>query len=696
MSLNIKEINVQNLGPLSEISLELARFNLIYGRNEKGKTYLVEFVIRSLFRKTRLWPLRSQKGKGKVVVEGLTNGGLIDFHPNSAKKLEDFWEESNVGLPPDFSKLLVVKGAEVEIANVEGGADRVILKRFLSSREILDKIEANISKTIQECQIENNIITGPKRGEINIRLELSEQLKKLNQLFEQVDKGFSGGTRKTLADKKEQLKAQINQQVNAKKYIAYTTDKELKKLKVSKHKIAADKIHKFKSGLNINKQKVAEYKKKKDEQKDAEFKSKHYEWLKSALEVYENILKQEFASPKPVFLILAIAMVVIAGVFAVMKMPIFAIIALAGIIVFGMLHVRQYRIIAERAVENLEIKNLKREFKKHFQRELTGLPIVKELLHRMEEDYNTARLLKKQLTEDLNSLYTLKLKLSELLEDLTGVNHDSKTWDAVLRDLEKEFQKLENQIREKELYLAKLGVDPSDFLTQKTEVPYSNQTLDEFEKSLQLIQQQVDEETQKLTNLKQLICQQTDDNISTSWEIVLRNLQEKREQVIVKFKQKTAEIIGKMAVNQVISELRKAEDGKIIAGLKSKSVLEPLFQITNRYNGLYVDGDKLVVSDPFNTFDLSEISTGGQEQVLLALRIGFSTMMTGKDCLFLVLDDAFQYSDWERRILLTDKVAELAQNGWQIIYFTMDDNIRALFDEKGAQFGEQYKSIELT
>jgi len=76
--------------------------------------------------------------------------------------------------------------------------------------------------------------------------------------------------------------------------------------------------------------------------------------------------------------------------------------------------------------------------------------------------------------------------------------------------------------------------------------------------------------------------------------------------------------------------------------------------------------------------------------------MGFCSRILNKDKLFLILDDAFQYSDWDRRKLLTDKVVDLAKKGWQIIYFTMDDNIKELFDTKGKALGTDYKNFVLT
>ena len=63
----------------------------------------------------------------------------------------------------------------------------------------------------------------------------------------------------------------------------------------------------------------------------------------------------------------------------------------------------------------------------------------------------------------------------------------------------------------------------------------------------------------------------------------------------------------------------------------------------------------------------------------------------GDNKLFLILDDAFQHSDWDKRLILVDNLVTLAQNDWQIIYFTMDNHIRDIFNEKGGVFGDDYK-----
>jgi uncharacterized protein YhaN len=106
--------------------------------------------------------------------------------------------------------------------------------------------------------------------------------------------------------------------------------------------------------------------------------------------------------------------------------------------------------------------------------------------------------------------------------------------------------------------------------------------------------------------------------------------------------------------------------------------------------------DHLEVSDKFQSFKLDELSTGAQEQVLLGLRMGMASRLFAGQPLFLILDDAFQHSDWQRRPAMVDEVLHLAQSGWQVFYLTMDDHLRDLFLEKTPPLlGDDFLSFSL-
>ncbi len=91
--------------------------------------------------------------------------------------------------------------------------------------------------------------------------------------------------------------------------------------------------------------------------------------------------------------------------------------------------------------------------------------------------------------------------------------------------------------------------------------------------------------------------------------------------------------------------------------------------------------DHLDVSDKY-PFRMDELSTGAQEQVLLGLRMGMASRLFAGQPLFLILDDAFQHSDWQRRPAMWMKCCAWRSPAGRIFYLTMDDHLRDLFLEK--------------
>ena len=146
----------------------------------------------------------------------------------------------------------------------------------------------------------------------------------------------------------------------------------------------------------------------------------------------------------------------------------------------------------------------------------------------------------------------------------------------------------------------------------------------------------------------------------------------------------------------MLEQLRTEEDEKIREGLQAPEVAELLTEVAGQTRSLDFENGNLVVRGESADYDLSALSTGAREQVLLALRMGFASRLAGGQPLFLVLDDAFQHTDWERRERLVAQVVELAESGWQVTYLTMDDHLRDLFKNAGEKaFEDDFHYYEI-
>jgi len=121
-------------------------------------------------------------------------------------------------------------------------------------------------------------------------------------------------------------------------------------------------------------------------------------------------------------------------------------------------------------------------------------------------------------------------------------------------------------------------------------------------------------------------------------------------------------------------------------------VTKILSNITGSCNKVELVEDKVYISDQYNLYPLSDLCTRAREQVLLALRIGIAPRIIGGELLFIILDNALQHSDRDRRENLVKQIINLAKKVWQVTYLSMDDHIRDLFLKHGKSI---FKKVHL-
>jgi hypothetical protein len=696
MPVRLEDISIGRWGPISGFSFQPAGLNLLYGRNETGKTALVEFLIRSLFRKSKVWPVRPFEGKGRVRVTGLTEKP-VDFSPSSVRKLDHYLETDWTGLPPDFCRLLVVKGAEVELTGNPEGVDRTILTSYLSRQDVLDRIEKGISKTLQGAEILNGRSVGPKMGELSDLEKMSNNLKILDGFFDKIDRDYSGGRRAFLAQQKKNLEERLESMEQSKRHRAFLLASEIREFQKKKGAIPADRLHEIKKKITeweIGKRDAV--KKEKDWERAREA-SRHHEWLKNARTVAVESLDRPVVTMNRWFLVLSLVLLILASVFSILAMPWGALAALAGLGVVGFFWVRTVHAKAADRSRDEEWKRLKDEFHRRFGKELTGLPQLTMFFEKIADEYGRFQVLDGQRAGDLDQLERLEQTLSDEVFDLCGERFAPVRWSEAVRQIEQEAGRIQSLINEKQVELAGLHVDPKNYRPDPQDLDYSEGQEQDLRKRLEDVGNILKDELAKLDSLKHEICAAIGDPnlMRAPWETVIEKLVEKRNGMIESVRDLSADILGKIVVHQILGEFRKDETGRIVEGLKSPQVSEPLRRITRRYNELDWDGERILVRGPDEEYALSDLSTGAREQILLCLRMGLGAKLLNQDRMFLILDDAFQYSDWKRREALVEGTVDLVRQGWQIFYLTMDDHLKQLFAKKGKALGPLFRMRDM-
>ena len=249
MSIRIKEINIDNLGPIKPGRYQFNNINLIYSKNEGGKSLLVEFILRSLFSKKSIWGYNREIGNGKIIVSGI-NGKSINYSPASKDKLDKYFEKKLNTFQTSLTKLLIIKSGETNINEGPQGIDVNTLKELLSSKNTLDKIDSKIQKTIQNANFTNNFINIDNTGEGKTYKDLKDtQLQKINQLINKLNDNKINEELK-LKNEIEELKVKKGNLLKAKKYKAFELFIKKQKLENELNDYPDYKLEELKKKLN--------------------------------------------------------------------------------------------------------------------------------------------------------------------------------------------------------------------------------------------------------------------------------------------------------------------------------------------------------------------------------------------------------------------------------------------------------------
>ncbi len=695
MAVFIKELKAENLGPVQKISMIFKKVNVIFGHNEKGKTFLVEFIIKSLFKSASKWSLRNSSAQGKVIVRGITDRDL-SFSPNSPEKIEDYLQDSNPGLPPDLSRLLVVKGAELELSDNPKDSDKTIVKKYISQKGVLDTIDERIAPTEKNTTIENGEIIVQRKGRGREAEELKEKYNTITKLLDRVNQNFSAGKIAVLKSEYEELEENILVMENAKKYLAYTLYAKSDEIKRKIAAIDQTLIKNAREQLAVCRSKQSKIAELKEQLKQAEKGAENYRWLSKFREEYDSLSSVVKPDVSKLFLITGITFALsglITGFVKFVPFYLTAILVSAGItliVIYSNKLSRSVDSVARRS----ELKELEEKFTKKFSRDFSKVD-MQTLLDLFQKDYETYNVKSRDVPKETEELNRALSELSNMVLSLCGKSGTIENADSLIGSKERELETLNSDLKKIENQIARLNVERDQVIAERQTEDFDQVKYNELKEKLSELERRIKKEEDSLSSLKADISRLTGDGINSAWEVLIDNLRNKKLEVVERLKDVKARLYACNIVFNVIQDFIADEDRKIKERLQSQNLKTVLKTITRRYTDITLAGDSLIVSDGFHDFHLNDLSTGAQEQILLALRVDFSAQIFKENSLFFILDDAFQYSDWKRREKLVDTAFDLAKMGWQIIYFTMDDHIRDLFERKGKLFGDDFILKEL-
>ena len=348
-----------------------------------------------------------------------------------------------------------------------------------------------------------------------------------------------------------------------------------------------------------------------------------------------------------------------------------------------------------RAGEGRELEQLTQEFHRRFDEKLSGRATLEAQLAKLQEKHIQAGSLRNDLERGQTELRELETQIGVQLESFTGTRPEPDVWRHFVDELRAAVANTAETVANLERELQALGVPEDEYLAEDPGFEWIPAQVQELTTHHQSLQESLQEANTKLDQLRMRTLQELGRS-DGEWEDLIEALRDTHREAAEAYREATAEILGKIQVATVIKEFREQENERIAAGLTSDTVSTPLKALTGRYTAVRQDEDgQLVLIGEHDEVPLAMASTGTREQVYLALRIGFASRLMKGECGVLILDDAFQHSDWLRRENCVQALVGLVTAGWQVFYFTMDNHIRDLVTDAGRGMGERFMEVEL-
>ncbi|MCD4701883.1 MAG: AAA family ATPase [Candidatus Aegiribacteria sp.] len=708
MGIRIDRISINRGGPLKDdFTLEPAGLNLIYGRNETGKTYIVEAMIDFLFRtgKNTPWILKRTKSQeptirkwkpgGKIVVSGLED--TTTTFTSGGNKLEDC-RSSGSCLPEELSRLMVVRAGDTRLSSTGDGVGDNILRTYLSGKGVLDEVENGIKQeTVKKAIIENGTIDAKHTGLVEDRLKVNKERNELKALQFEVDESASLCAVNALKRSKDEIAQQLSGLEDAKKHRAFMLNKELRKLELDMNDLPPEQdLMRLVTDISLYRDKFKNLSDIEEELRNSADEEDNYIWVNKAREGYLSHVEAPgnrslIDKVSLVLLFLFILLTAVAGFFS--RSLIIA--AAAGAVVCLIIRIRKKPEPVSASAE-MQRKKLEQEFSRRFHRELTDIATLQVEHQNMETRHIHSENLKGNRIELKRDIETKEASILSRLHVITGEEVPDNQWDARIDSIRRKRKEIQEAVNSLKVDLSSLNVHEDSYLPDPSSEEWDKRRYLKLKDELEDVTKDLEREKHSIDTLKMEISVATENKTRDIREL-LTALEDRIETVENTYKDLTARILAENTVFRAVCEFRSRENERLDEAMGSDEVVSSLLKITGHYTGLKLDSDgylNLSTSEG-EEYPLSQLSTGASEQVYIALRTGFAELTMG-EVAFLIFDDAFQHSDWERRKNLVNRVIGLVNSGWQVFYFTMDDHLKKLFDESGKDLGRAvYKSVSL-
>lgn len=712
MPLQIKHIKIGKIGPLKKIDERFKPLTVIYAKNEKGKTTIVENIIARLFGKkeftcrkgfiSKLWSITLGYNKSEIILDKEKPG-----------KLETLLEKDNIEFPSKLHNLFIVKGADTGILKDNKKMKAYVSELFsdhLKYKKIQEKLTTEgISRLDINSYSKGKIDTTANGTTTNLYSAKLENYKSLSELIDGYSDLLSSSHSLELSNKEKILEKAKDEILRRKYYKAYTLNKRIQELEkilsVTSPEDVQEVRDKIINYMNIQSSITGYASIKGDiEQIDSDI-----DWLNECLKKYEKyknfIQIHAFIKWFPVSTLIS---VIFSLVMIFISKPVLFYMFSALSIICAAASIFSVKSKIENANKIHSLEDLKNDLENRFKVTIKSLTNIDTSINSKIKSLKEEKI---EMQGELRGYDNQKIRLESLKDEINkgflkfslGIPK-AEDWLQAIDDLKKQNDGNQTELTSLRPELKNLYVAEEDFINVKVPGEYSYKEETEILGQISETSKQIEDIKNKHNDTRNEFTKYFEKDDIKSWndEQIIINSNKMLDSMENGIKDDAAALIGVSITNGVIKDILSKEDKILKTCLESDEIKDSLKQMTGgRYVQVFFSGDKtpnlIIVNNDKEVFEFDNLSTGAQEQVMLALRIGIIKKLTGENTMFLILDDAFQHSDWGRREILIDNVMQLVNQGWQVIYLTMDDDIRDRFNRIAAQKikKDEYRPIPL-
>ena len=137
-------------------------------------------------------------------------------------------------------------------------------------------------------------------------------------------------------------------------------------------------------------------------------------------------------------------------------------------------------------------------------------------------------------------------------------------------------------------------------------------------------------------------------------------------------------------IAEVLDEIAEEEAGRLDSIMGEGSELSRWFSSLTGglYDAVLFDGEIKVKRKEGTVLLPSQLSSGALDQLYFLVRVFLGEKLLEGEKGFFLLDDPFLRADGDRLRYLTDFLFDLVDRGWQVIYFSAKDEVRRLLEGK--------------